>query len=66
MVPEISFVPQPVAALPISNGRMFGRQDAQGVLDFTVILYFRFILTGRSGYPYQFTRLSVTKLFIFY
>jgi hypothetical protein len=66
MVPEISFVPQPVAALPISNGRMFGRQNAKSILDFAVILNFCFILTGRSGYPYQFTRLSVTKLFIFY
>ena len=42
---------------------MLGRQCCQGVLQFVIILGFRFVLTGRSGDAYQFARLSVTKLF---
>lgn len=60
MILCISFIPQPVATLPVANSCMFIRELRKGCLHFTIVFYFLLVLAGSAGYSYQFARLTVT------
>ena len=64
MIPLMAFVPKPVTTLPITDSHVFYGQFCQCFLQFFIVFCFCCVLTGSAGYPYQFTRLAVTQLFI--